>query len=162
MSYPYAGDDTSFPATADLLEDGDVWNGVTAVEGMIEPLYDRTAYLNAQTVENRPALKLQASASGGGTLTILRSRGITSATYVSGSVVRITMSNAMPTVNYVVVIQGRTSAGTTAYTGRIVTTGSGVVAPTTTQFDFSLYDLAGVAQDMAASTYIIDIAIDGM
>lgn len=102
MSYSYAGDDTTFPATATLLEDGEVWNKTTATEGMIEPLYDRTAYLYRKSVEEVRWASIKSTASGGvGTLSIQDGRGIDSVAYgVPSGSIEVTMSDAFANTYY--------------------------------------------------------------
>lgn len=151
MSYSYAGDDTSFPATADLLENGDVWNEVTATQGMIEPLFDRTAYLQRVTEEQRPWARIRCT---GGVLTVIGGSGIDSVSAISGSVTEVTLTEALPNTNY--------GGHVTGWHTTVATACVGTIEPmTTTTFRVRIFEMDGTIIDQGTDTAQYTVSILG-
>jgi hypothetical protein len=97
MTYPYAGDGT-YPATIELLEDGDVWNGVTAVEGMIEKVIDRTSHLKGDADEG---VWGQITCVNTPLCTLTANKGVASAAYFSAVVLLVTFDEPFADLLYV-------------------------------------------------------------
>lgn len=140
MSEVYSGNGT-YPASATLVEDGEVFNKTTAVDGMIKPLYDRTSYQKAKS-DGAIVAWAVGSVSAGGVVTITDSEGIATITLASTTDLVVTFSSAFDSAAYALAGFGRQLAGPSPY----AITKRDSPAPTSTVVRLAFYELFGAGE----------------